>query len=141
MVRSAELLSVPMEANAHESIAERSRRTPRVANRLLKRVRDYAQVKHDGIITSAIADQALELLHIDRRGLDEIDRKILHAIIHTFNGGPVGIETLAASVAEDIDTIEMIYEPYLLQIGMIERTPRGRKTTGDAHTHMHTLPV
>ncbi len=138
VLRSAELLSVGMENNAHAIIAGRSRRTPRVANRLLKRVRDYAQVKHGGIITKTIAAQALKLLNIDDRGLDEVDRKILHTIMTTFNGGPVGVETLAAAVAEDVDTIEMIYEPYLLQIGMIERTPRGRKTTLDAHRHLNT---
>lgn len=137
--RNARLLSLPLEADAHTVIAERSRRTPRVANRLLKRVRDYAQVRHDGILTKEVARRALELLDIDQRGLDAVDRTILRTILTTFNGGPVGIETLAAAVAEDVDTIETIYEPYLLQIGMLERTPRGRKTTSEAASHLTAI--
>jgi Holliday junction DNA helicase RuvB len=134
--RSARLLSLPLASDARAHIAERSRRTPRVANRLLKRVRDYADVRHDGAITADIAVRALDLLNIDARGLDEVDRKILRTITHTFSGGPVGAETLAAAIAEDVETIESIYEPYLLQIGMIERTPRGRKTTTAAEEHI-----
>ncbi len=134
--RNASLLDVGINPAGAEMIAQRARRTPRVANRLLKRVRDYAQVKANGIIDETITDQALSLLNIDEKGLDAIDRKILSTIITKFNGGPVGLSTLAASVAEDVDTVETIYEPYLLQIGMIERTPRGRKVTAHAHTHL-----
>lgn len=134
--RNAKLLDVDINETAANILACRARRTPRVANRLLKSVRDYAQVLHNGIITDEIAQKALDLLHVDEQGLDSVDRKILHAIIHTFEGGPVGLSTLAAAVAEDMDTIETIYEPYLLQTGMIERTPRGRRATPAAHKHI-----
>ena len=134
--RNAALLEVNVEHTASTTIAERARRTPRVANRLLKRVRDYAEVRHNGIITDDIAKNALDLLHIDGYGLDEVDRKILSSIIHNFSGGPVGLNTLAAAIAEEMETIETIYEPYLLQIGMIERTPRGRKATPAAYDHI-----
>lgn len=137
--RNATLLGVDVHDDAHGTIASRARRTPRVANRLLRRIRDYAQVRHDGIITQDIAEEALGMLNVDIHGLDEVDRKILRTIIEKFNGGPVGLNTLAASVAEEMDTIESIYEPYLLQIGMIERTPRGRTVTGKAHDHLGTL--
>ena len=134
--RSAKLLNVTIRGNAGNIIAERARCTPRIANRLLKRVRDYTEVRHNGIITEIIALKALEMLNVDKHGLDEVDRKILTSIIEKFAGGPVGLNTLAAAVAEEMDTIETIYEPYLLQIGMIERTPRGRKTTKLAHEHL-----
>jgi len=134
--RNATLLEVEVHDEASQMIAGRARRTPRVANRLLKRVRDYAEVRHDGIITPEIAGGALDLLHVDAHGLDEVDRKILRAIIEKFDDGPVGLNTLSAAVAEDMDTIETIYEPYLLQIGMIERTPRGRKVTKLAKKHL-----
>lgn len=139
--RNAALLEVGIEGTAHKTIAERARRTPRVANRLLKRVRDYAEVRHNGIITPDIAEQALALLNIDEHGLDDVDRKILSAIIHNFSGGPVGLNTLAAAIAEEMETIETIYEPYLLQIGMIERTPRGRKATPLAYEHVGAQPA
>lgn len=134
--RNAKLLEVEIEPNATQTIASRARRTPRVANRLLKRVRDYAEVRHDGIINNEIAEQALKMLSVDEHGLDEVDRKILSSIIEKFGGGPVGLNTLAAAVAEEMDTIENIYEPYLLQLGMIERTPRGRKATRKAYEHL-----
>ncbi|PLX28305.1 Holliday junction branch migration DNA helicase RuvB [Candidatus Parcubacteria bacterium] len=134
--RNAKLLDVEIYEDATQTVAKRARRTPRVANRLLKRVRDYAQVRHDGIISKEVAHGALDLLSVDEHGLDEVDRKILLSIIEKFNGGPVGLNTLAAAAAEEMDTIETIYEPYLLQIGMIERTPRGRKTTKKAYDHL-----
>ncbi len=136
IARNAKLLDVTIDTSATTAVAQRSRRTPRVANRLLKRVRDYAQVEHDGIINHNVAGGALSMLNIDEFGLDEVDRKILQTIIERYEGGPVGLNTLAASVAEEMDTLETIYEPYLLQIGMIERTPRGRKTTLRAHEHL-----
>lgn len=134
--RNAQLLEVTIEPTATTLIAERSRRTPRVANRLLKRVRDYAEVRHDGIISDTSAEHALHMLNVDQYGLDEIDRKILTSIITLFEGGPVGLNTLAAAVAEEMETIEQVYEPYLIQIGMLERTPRGRKVTPKAHEHL-----
>ncbi len=134
--RSARILNVEIKKQASDIIATRARRTPRVANRLLKRIRDYAQVLHDGIITEEIALKALDMLSIDEMGLDEIDRKILLNIIEKFEGGPVGLNTLSATVAEEMDTIETIYEPYLLQIGMLERTPRGRKAARLAYEHL-----
>ena len=117
-------------------IARRARRTPRVANRLLKRVRDYAEVRHDGMITIPITTEALDMLQVDHYGLDEVDRKILTSIIEKFAGGPVGLNTLAAAAAEEMETIETIYEPYLLQIGFLERTPRGRMATTLAYKHL-----
>ena len=134
--RNAKILEVDIQPDASKTISERSRRTPRVANRLLKRVRDYAQVKHNGKIDDEITHQALDMLSVDKHGLDEVDRKILKTIIENFNGGPVGLNTLAAAIAEEMDTIETIYDPYLLQIGMIERTPRGRKATKLAYEHL-----
>lgn len=136
VARNAALLGVDIEPQAQETVARRARRTPRVANRLLRRIRDYAQVRHDGIITSSVAQDALGMLNVDEHGLDAVDRKILQTIIEKFQGGPVGLNTLAAAVAEEMETIETIYEPYLLQIGMIERTPRGRKVTGMAREHL-----
>jgi len=138
VTRNAHLLEVTMHDEAATLIGARARHTPRVANRLLKRVRDYAEVRHDGIITETIAQGALDMLNVDTLGLDDVDRKILLTIIEKFDGGPVGLSTLAAAVAEEMDTIETIYEPYLLQTGMIERTPRGRKITKTAHIHLNT---
>jgi holliday junction DNA helicase RuvB len=134
--RSAILLKVKAETAGLKEIACRARGTPRVANRLLKRVRDYAQVMADGIITQEIADKALTQLEVDNIGLDEIDHKILHSIIDKFNGGPVGLETIAASISEESDTIMDVYEPYLLQLGFLERTPRGRLATERAYQHL-----
>lgn len=135
--RNAAILNIQIDQPGAKLIAERARRTPRVANRLLKRVRDYAEVKHNGIIDQTIAKNALDLLKVDHYGLDEVDRKILETIIDKFEGGPVGLSTLAASTGEDMDAIEIISEPYLLQIGMLERTPRGRKATKLAYEHLH----
>jgi Holliday junction DNA helicase RuvB len=134
--RSARILQVKAEAKGLEEIARRARGTPRVANRLLKRVRDYAQVMADGIITRALAVEALSKLEVDHIGLDEIDHKVLHTIIDKFNGGPVGLETIAASISEEADTIMDVYEPYLLQLGFLERTPRGRLATPLAYKHL-----
>ncbi len=134
--RSAQILKTEIEDEALLEISSRSRGTPRIANRLLKRVRDYAQVKGDGKITLDIARNALEKLEIDELGLDNIDRIMLNAMIKNFAGGPVGLDTLAASIGEDADTIEDVYEPYLLQLGFISRTPRGRIVTQLARDHM-----
>jgi len=134
--RNAALLEVDMHEVAAEQIANSARRTPRIANRLLKRVRDYAQVRANGIIDQEVAQTALTMLRVDAHGLDDIDRKILKTIIDSFQGGPVGLSTLAAAIAEDMDTVETIYEPFLLQMGMLERTPRGRKVTPKAHDHL-----
>ena len=134
--RSARILQVKAEARGLEEIARRARGTPRVANRLLKRVRDYAQVMADGIATQSVAVEALSKLEVDHIGLDEIDHKVLHTIIDKFNGGPVGLETIAASISEEADTIMDVYEPYLLQLGFLERTPRGRLATQLAYQHL-----
>ena len=134
--RSARILQLKAEANGLGEIARRARGTPRVANRLLKRVRDYAQVMADGVITQPVAVKALSKLEIDPIGLDEIDHKVLHTIIDKFNGGPVGLETIAASISEEADTIMDVYEPYLLQLGFLERTPRGRLATQLAYQHL-----
>jgi Holliday junction DNA helicase RuvB len=134
--RSARLLGVELELDGATAIARRSRGTPRVANRLLKRVRDYAEVRHRGIVTGAIASDALDLLEVDDEGLDRLDREILRAICEKFGGGPVGLSTLAVCVGEEQDTIEDVYEPYLLQRGLIERTPRGRAATRRAYAHL-----
>jgi Holliday junction DNA helicase RuvB len=134
--RSAKILQVEAEEGGLEEIARRARGTPRVANRLLKRVRDYAQVMADGIVTQTVAVEALSKLEIDATGLDELDRKVLHTIIDKFNGGPVGLDTIAASISEDTDTIMDVYEPYLLQLGFLERTPRGRLATQRAYQHL-----
>ncbi len=133
--RSADILGTKIDASGSLEIGRRSRGTPRIANRLLKRVRDFAQVKGDGIITKEIADMALTTLEIDAMGLDAIDRRMLLFIIENFGGGPVGLETLAASIGEDAGTIEDVYEPYLLQIGFLNRTPRGRMATQKAYAH------
>jgi Holliday junction DNA helicase RuvB len=134
--RAAKLLSVPIEDDGITEIAHRARGTPRVALRLLKRVRDYAEVRADGVITSEVAAQALDLLEIDPLGLDDIDRRVLRSIIEKFEGGPVGLDTIAASISEEADTIMDVYEPYLLQLGFIERTPRGRTATRLAYEHL-----
>ncbi|MGC9357073.1 MAG: Holliday junction branch migration DNA helicase RuvB [Anaerolineae bacterium] len=134
--RAAQALAVPLEAEGRAEIARRGRGTPRVALRLLRRVRDYAQVRGDGIITGEIADQALALLEIDHRGLDDLDRRVLRAIIEKFDGGPVGLDTIAASIGEAADTIMDVVEPYLLQLGFIDRTPRGRVATRLAYEHL-----
>ena len=134
--RSAKILNVQIDDAASEEIAKRSRGTPRIANRLLKRVRDYADVKGEGRITKDIADTTLDVMEIDELGLDFIDRKILSSIIHKFGGGPVGLDTLAATISEDASTIEDVYEPYLLQLGFVARTPRGRVATELAYKHL-----
>ena len=133
VLRSARILGVPIERDAAAELAARSRGTPRVANRLLRRVRDYAQVRADGRITKEIADRALQMLEVDRHGFDEIDRRLLMTIIDKFSGGPVGLGTLAAALSEERDAIEDIYEPFLIQIGFLERTPRGRVATRRAY--------
>ena len=134
--RSARILQVKAEAGGLEEIARRARGTPRVANRLLKRVRDYAQVMADGVATQSVAVEALSKLEVDSIGLDEIDHKVLHTIIDKFNGGPVGLDTIAASISEEADTIMDVYEPYLLQLGFLDRTPRGRLATQLAYQHL-----
>ncbi|TXK73466.1 Holliday junction branch migration DNA helicase RuvB [Paenibacillus sp. N3.4] len=138
--RTADILQVGIVGEAAREIGMRSRGTPRIANRLLKRVRDFAQVKGDGIITLDIARDALKLIQVDDLGLDEIDHKMLRAIIQSFQGGPVGLETIAATIGEESQTIEDVYEPYLLQIGFLQRTPRGRTVTPQAYHHLG-LPV
>lgn len=135
VVRSAKILNVPIDNLGAEQVAKRSRGTPRVANRLLKRVRDFAEVKGDGIINREIAIEGLNLLEIDPTGLDYTDRKMLLTIIEKFNGGPVGVETMAAAISEEVVTIEDVYEPYLLQLGYLNRTPRGRVATELAYKH------
>ena len=135
IMRSAEVLQVDIEPNGALEIARRSRGTPRLANRLLKRVRDFAQVKYDGVITEEVVMYALDLLDVDKFGLDHIDRNILETIIMKFQGGPVGLDTLAASIGEDSGTIEDVYEPYLIKNGFINRTPRGRVVTEHAYKH------
>ncbi|MCQ4891833.1 Holliday junction branch migration DNA helicase RuvB [Dorea longicatena] len=136
ILRSAKVLEVGIDENGAYAMARRSRGTPRLANRLLKRVRDFAQVKYDGYITEEVADYALDLLDVDKEGLDQTDRGILMAMIGKFGGGPVGLETLAASIGEDPGTIEDVYEPYLLKNGFIQRTPRGRVVTDAAYAHL-----
>jgi Holliday junction DNA helicase RuvB len=133
--RSARILGVPIDRDAAEEIARRSRGTPRVANRLLRRVRDYAQVRADGRVSADVADRALKLLEVDNRGFDEIDRRLLRTIIDKFGGGPVGVGTLAAAMSEEKDAIEEIYEPFLIQIGFLDRTPRGRVATARAYEY------
>lgn len=136
ILRSAKVLEVGIDEKGAYAMARRSRGTPRLANRLLKRVRDFAQVKYDGYITEEVADYALDLLDVDKEGLDQTDRGILLAMIGKFGGGPVGLETLAASIGEDPGTIEDVYEPYLLKNGFIQRTPRGRVVTDAAYAHL-----
>ncbi|QOT07992.1 Holliday junction branch migration DNA helicase RuvB [Paenibacillus sp. JNUCC32] len=134
--RNADLLGIEILGEAAEEIALRSRGTPRIANRLLKRVRDYAQVRGDGMITPSIAQEALKMLQIDPMGLDFIDHKMLNAMIKSFRGGPVGLDTIAATIGEESQTIEDVYEPYLLQIGYLQRTPRGRVVTPTAYQYL-----
>lgn len=134
--RSAKILGIKIDEKGAVSIAQRSRKTPRIANRLLKRVRDYAEVKKDGEITAEVAVLALDRLAVDEYGLDATDRNLLSTIINKFSGGPVGLSTLAAATAEECDTIEEVYEPYLIQIGFLERTPKGRKATPAAYAHL-----
>ncbi|AGL01239.1 Holliday junction branch migration DNA helicase RuvB [Desulfoscipio gibsoniae] len=136
ITRAAQILGVLIDGGGAEEIARRSRGTPRIANRLLKRVRDYAQVKADGEIKRAVADEALEFFEVDPLGLDQADRRVLLAIITKFAGGPVGVETIAAATGEEADTVEDVYEPYLLQLGLLARTPRGRVVTPAAYKHL-----
>jgi len=141
VTRSARILGVPMEPEGGVEIARRSRGTPRIANRLLRRVRDYAQVRAQGVITAEVARDACALLAVDEYGFDEVDRKLLLTIIDKFGGGPVGVGTLAAAISEETDAIEDIYEPFLLQIGFLDRTPRGRTATRRAYEHFQrTMP-
>jgi holliday junction DNA helicase RuvB len=134
--RSAGILEVPLADEAAAEIARRSRGTPRIANRLLRRVRDFAEVRHDGTITPDVATDGLELFEVDEQGLDRLDHSILRALIDKFSGGPVGLSTLAAAVGEETDTVEDVVEPYLLQLGFLRRTPRGRVATERAHGHL-----
>ena len=136
VTRAADILNIGIEQAGASEIARRSRGTPRIANRLLKRVRDFAQVVGNGVITADIADEALKRLHVDKMGLDRIDRRVLKCIIENYDGGPVGIETIAAAVSEERDTIEDVYEPYLMQFGFLGRTPRGRVATKLAYDHL-----
>ncbi len=136
ILRSADVFQVEIDTEGAEEMARRSRGTPRLANRLLRRVRDFAQVKYDGRITKEVAKFALDLLEVDRLGLDHIDREILTTMIERFNGGPVGIEAIATTIGEDVGTIEEVYEPYLVQNGLILRTPRGRMASDLAYAHM-----
>ncbi|MCI0336269.1 MAG: Holliday junction branch migration DNA helicase RuvB [Acidobacteria bacterium] len=134
--RSSSILSAKIETVGAKAIAQRSRGTPRIANRLLRRVRDYAEVEYDGLITDKVATDALNRMEVDRYGLDEVDRKMLTTIIEKFNGGPVGVGTISAAINEDKEAIEEIYEPYLIQIGFLNRTPRGRVVTPSAYQHL-----
>lgn len=137
VTRSAGILDVPIEAAGAMEIARRSRGTPRIANRMLRRVRDFAQVVADGVITKEVADKALLALEVDYLGLDQVDRRMLRAIIENYGGGPVGLDTLAATIGEESVTLEDVYEPYLMQIGFLTRTPRGRCVTRKAYEHLH----
>ncbi len=138
--RSAKILNVSIDATARDELARRARRTPRIANRLLRRVRDYAEVKYNGKINKDVAAEALNLLDIDEYGLDAVDRRILSTIIEKYSGGPVGLGTIAASTQEEIATLEEVYEPFLLQLGLINRTPRGRVATRRAYKHLGLNP-
>lgn len=140
ITRSAAILDVPIDLDGAAELARRSRGTPRIANRLLKRVRDFAQVRADGHISREVAAAGLAMLEVDALGLDEFDRKLLRALIEKFNGGPVGVETLAAAISEERDTIEDVYEPYLMQVGFLQRTPRGRVATLPAYAHLGIKP-
>jgi Holliday junction DNA helicase RuvB len=138
--RSARILNVGLTGDGAVELARRSRGTPRIANRLLRRVRDFAQVEGDGTIDQRVAHDALNRLNVDERGFDEMDRRILHTVIEKFSGGPVGIETLAVAVSEERDTIEDVYEPFLIQLGFLARTPRGRIVTRLAYAHFGLVP-
>ncbi len=140
LLRSADVLAVKLDEEGAGELARRSRGTPRLANRLLKRVRDFAQVRYNGVITKEVANYVLDLLEVDKLGLDKGDRSILNAIIITFSGGPVGLDTLAAALGEDSGTLEEVYEPYLIQNGLIQRTPRGRIATPAAYRHLGLTP-
>lgn len=133
--RSASLLGVKVDERGAAEIAKRSRGTPRIANRLLRRVRDYAEMKGDGTVTADMADSALNMLNVDERGFDHMDRRLLMAMMNNFDGGPVGVESLAAAISEDRGTIEDVIEPYLIQQGFMARTPRGRVLTNNAYLH------
>jgi Holliday junction DNA helicase RuvB len=137
VTRSAGILNVPIEPEGAMEIAKRSRGTPRIANRMLRRVRDFAQVVAGGVITQQVADRALSALEVDELGLDSIDRRMLRSIIENYNGGPVGLDTLAATINEESVTLEDVYEPYLMQLGFLIRTPRGRCVTRKAYEHLH----
>jgi Holliday junction DNA helicase RuvB len=139
--RSAGILGVEIAADAADEIAGRARGTPRVGNRILRRVRDVAEVRHEGSITTAIAREALELLEVDEAGLERLDRELLRSIVEKYGGGPVGLNTLAAALGEEPDTIEYVYEPYLLQLGFIQRTPRGRTITALGRAHLGAAPA
>lgn len=141
VTRSAALLGMDIDPSGALEIASRSRGTPRIANRMLRRVRDFAQVYHDGIITREAADHALSRLEVDHLGLDATDRRMMRSIIQNYNGGPVGLETLAATIGEEAVTLEDVYEPYLMQIGFLTRTPRGRCVTKLAYEHLHITPA
>ena len=137
VTRSAGILDVPIEPDGAMEIARRSRGTPRIANRMLRRVRDFAEVKADGVITKEVADHALLALEVDYLGLDNVDRRMLRSIIENYGGGPVGLDTLAATIGEESVTLEDVYEPYLMQLGFLKRTPRGRCVTQRAYEHLH----
>lgn len=140
VTRSAGILNMPIEADGAKEIASRSRGTPRIANRMLRRVRDFAQVRANGVITRQVADEALTALEVDYLGLDAVDRRMLRSVIENYGGGPVGLETLAATINEEAVTLEDVYEPYLLQQGFLTRTPRGRCVTRKAYLHLHLAP-
>ncbi|MFO7274251.1 MAG: Holliday junction DNA helicase RuvB C-terminal domain-containing protein, partial [Bacillota bacterium] len=137
LMRSARILKVPLDPEGAREIARRSRGTPRVANRLLRRLRDYAQVKADGVITREVADAGLRMMGVDPMGLDAVDHKVLLTIIRNYGGGPVGLDTIAAATSEEPETIEDVYEPYLMQIGFLQRTPRGRIVTRAAYEYLN----
>jgi Holliday junction DNA helicase RuvB len=141
VIRSARILGVPIEPDAAREIARRSRGTPRVANRLLRRVRDYAQVRADGTITTEVAAKALQMLEVDQQGFDEVDRRLLRTIIEKFGGGPVGVASLAAALSEERDALEDIHEPFLIQAGFLDRTPRGRVATAKAYEYFGLPPA
>jgi len=138
--RSARILNVAIDDDAAELVAARSRGTPRIANRILRRVRDVAEVRHEGAVTTAVAEEALTLLEVDRAGLERFDRELLRAVVEKFGGGPVGLSTLAVSLGEEAETIEDVYEPFLLQLGFLQRTPRGRMVTDLGRAHLGALP-
>jgi len=138
--RSARILNVAIDDDAAELVAARSRGTPRIANRILRRVRDVAEVRHEGAVTTAVAEEALTLLEVDWAGLERFDRELLRAVVEKFGGGPVGLSTLAVSLGEEAETIEDVYEPFLLQLGFLQRTPRGRMVTDLGRAHLGALP-
>ena len=141
VIRSAKILNLQIDEQGAREIARRSRGTPRIVNRLLRRVRDYAEIKSDGMINQEVADKALNMLEVDNRGFDMMDRKLLLTIIDKFSGGPVGLDTLAAAIGEERDTIDDVLEPFLIQQGFIQRTPRGRIATKHAYQHFGIIPA